>query len=111
MHFYPQGAMQSETEVIAAVGTTIYMVHGLGSSSSLNKETIKSGQMRVLETDWGARYVLADSKYEDKIFLGDRNIGKHHNDHYLFASEADATAYLEWALTHTEGIQREDWDY
>lgn len=29
-----------------------------------------------------------------KIFLGDCNIGEHHNNHYLFSSKADAQKYV-----------------
>lgn len=119
-HKYPFGAIKSEEPIILGLlGQTLYRVYGLGSSSSLtvmenvrNLHTSKAAGFRVLEYTDATR---ADSPWDSSCFLGDINIGAHHNHHYLFHDRADAEAYLAWAKENTPEIRKDsfwdDYDY
>lgn len=103
-HFYPQGAIQTVEEANRYVGHTLYAIRGLGSSSWMEEE---------LPTGYAYSSTSNSHIMPDKgmgIFLGDRNIGCHHNQHYLFHNKPDAEAYLAYAKTQTREIERDWWD-
>ena len=88
MHKYPFGAIESEKPLLLGLlGQTLYLVHGLGSSSFL---TLMEDVRNLHTTASGFRsldYTNATNPnhtYETSGCLGDFNIGKHHNDHYIF---------------------------
>ena len=104
-HFYPEGALQSELEVLQNAGNTLYFVHGLGSSSFMIEEKVVAGQ-RNISYAGDAQIVYKEGLLSNnRIFLGDCNIGKHHNHHYLFVSKELAEKYLAWAKTNTPGMR------
>lgn len=103
----PKGAITSEKELLFAfLGKTLYCVHGLGTDSFVttmveirNLHSNSSGQ-RIFE------YTDLHYGYDTECFLGDCNIGAHHNHHYLFSNEDDANAYLFYARKHTPGMRK-----
>lgn len=97
-HFYPQGALQTVEQVFAAYGQTAYLVHGLGGSSFTNELRIGTPKYDKRNDIWA---VGDENDYRNKFCMGDVNIGKHHNHHYLFLNREDAEAYLAYAKVNT----------
>lgn len=96
---YPKGAIQSVEEFQSFVGGKLYTVLGLGKGSFINEiSDIKN----IITDDIGTRFDCI--KYDDipgYEYLGDYNIGKHHNHHFIFTNEEDAKTYLKYAKEYT----------
>ena len=98
VHFYPQGAIQTNNELNRYAGCILYAVHGLGSHSFLSEYKIHP--QAVVEYDDDPSYKIATMALvgDRQMFCpGDCNVEKHHNQHYLFYNKEDADAYLAYA--------------
>ncbi len=103
MHKYPQGAIQTEDDLLFhLLGKPLYHVYGLGKQSYLtemmnvrNLHTV-SGGIRLFDFDENRL------GYTSSCYLGDCNIGSHHNDHYIFRQRKYAENYLEYAKHNTQ---------
>ena len=112
-HKYPYGAIENEAGLLfGMLGKTLYGVHGLGSKSFLtvmeNVRNLHTTTFYDGSPDF-RRIEYTDVRYDNGSWvsgccLGDFNIGKHHNSHYLFHNREDAEAYLAWARKHTAEI-------
>lgn len=98
----PKGAITSEKELLfALLGQPLYLVHGLGASSYMD-ELHNVSNLHSIDKYRVFDYVNIEYGYTTQCFLGDCNIGSHHNDHYLFRNKEDACEYLRYAKIYTK---------
>lgn len=105
VHFYPQGAIQTVEQLFAAYDQQAFKVYGLGVHSFLQEVTVPA-----MIYNGGIDCWFGGDRFGDRIASGDLNIGKHHNEHYLFLNRADAEAYLAYAKTQPQHHRPYDWE-